>query len=322
MKTKLLCLFSATLTLLGYSQTDIEQFHSPTGSVYSEMSGTITQTALDGSAPWDFTGLTATAITVTDTYTTNGNASTIETNQGATLQSRIDLFTNASALSITGFLVEGIDATYTENALIGDFPLSPSPAYSSSDTFQGTFESAFINGDILNTSTIQVDVNAFGNLKVANFDGEVTRLKIVQDLDLSTFIGNFSALITSYYFYDANSTDLVFRYTRVQANPPFVAAIDETIIEALTIHTLSNTESTFTSRDFKLQANPVQNILKFNIDNAVVIRNIKITDVSGRLISQTATSNKFINVASLTSGMYIVSLETNRGIVSKRFLKR
>lgn len=320
MKTQLLSFFTL-ISFLGYAQIDIEQLHSVNGSQFSVMSGTLDQSATGANVSWDFTNLSLSGVNLIDTYTDNGSTARIETAEGGTVISSVDLAQTMSQFSITGALSQGVQVTYTDSGLIGTFPLSFN--YSNTDQVSGTFTSTnpALSGTIVNTSDIEVDVDAWGNLKVGNFDGQVTRLKVVQNLDFNALFQNFPGTITSYFYYDANSSDLVFRYTRVQASPPVVAPIDNELIEALSTYTLSTEQSTLSGQELRLTANPVTDVLRFDIGNTTVVKSITIIDVMGRKVKQNATSNNFLNVHALNSGLYIAVMETNRGTVSRRFIK-
>lgn len=317
MKTKLL-LSLFLVTLFGFSQTNIEQLQSATGSQYTVVNGTIDQSPTGANTSWDFTSLTNTATILTDTYTVMSPASTIETADGATTISTIGLNTDVSGeLSVTSALSLGIQLNYSDAAIIGTFPLSF--AYSNTDGVEGTFTGT-VSGDVLNTSTINVDVDAWGNLKVGTFDGEVTRLKIVQNLNLSTLGGlvTGTATQTSYFYYDASSNDLVFRTTRLEAP---IASIDETLMETLFTYTLDSNEFQITEFDIRLMKNPVKNVLKFDINNSIKINAITISDISGRIVLKHHSNKPSINVSQLKSGLFLASVKTDKGMVTKKFIK-
>lgn len=317
MKIKLLTLFLLLITVLGFSQTDIEQFQSATGSQYAQVTGAIDQSPTGASASWDFTSLTTTATILTDTYADAPPTSTIQTSEGATLISEIGLNTSAGVLSITSALASGIQLNYSDFAIIGTFPLSF--GYSNTDSLEGTFTGP-ASGSALNTSTISVDVDAWGNLKVGTFDGEVTRLKIIQDLNL--LVGGFisaNAIQTSYFYYDANSNDLVFRTTHLFAP---LSSIDNTIMESLTSYTLSTQKNQIAESDIKLVSNPVKDVLRFVASNFIEIKAITISDISGRIVLKADTNESSLNVSQLTSGIFLASITTNKGIVTKKFVKK
>jgi len=322
MKTKLLLLLFIG-TLSGFSQTDIEQLHSATGSKYAEVTGMIDQSPTGASVSWDFTGLTATSIVLTDTYIDTPPTSSIQTSEGATLISEIGLNTsNSGELSVTSALASGIQLNYSDFAIIGTFPLSF--GYSNTDGLEGAFTGS-VSGSVLDTSTIEVDVDAWGNLKVGTFDGSVTRLKIVQNLNLSVVVPPFPFPITgagtqtSYFYYDANSDDLVFRSTRLEVP---LAEIDDIIMESLSSYVLSTNKYQINKSDIKLVTNPVKDVLMFITSDFVEIKAITISDVSGRIVLKADTNESSLNVSQLKSGLFLVSITTKKGVVTKKFVKQ
>lgn len=318
MKTKLLLLLFL-VTLFGYSQTDIEQLQSATGSQYAVATGTIDESQTGANVLWDFTSLTITSTVLTDTYSVTAPTSTIETTEGTTIISTVGLNTDINGvLSVTSALSSGIQLNYSNAALIGTFPLSF--GYSNTDGVEGTFTGP-ASGDVLSTSSVNVDVDAWGNLKVGTFDEEVTRLKIIQNLNLST-IGGFvtgPGTQTSYFYYDANSDDLIFRTTRLEVP---LAGIDETTMEILLSYTLDTNRYEIAESDIKLVTNPVQDVLRFSVSNFVEIKAITISDVSGRIVLKSNTNESSINVNQLRSGLFLASITTDKGVITKKFVKQ
>lgn len=325
MKTKLLLLLFLSITILGYAQTDIEQFQSTTGSQYRVVTGTINQSATGVNVSWDFTGLTNTAITMVDNYTDTPPTSIIETSNGSTVVSTVGLTTDgiSGVLSVTSVLAQGVQLNYTNPAIIGIFPLGYS--YSNTDTVEGTFSISGNDGDVLNTSTVSVNVDAWGNLKVGNFDGVVTRLKLVQSLNLSAAFGfvTGTGTQTSYFYYDANNSDLVFRTNRVQIEIPSLSiSIDDITMESLLVYTLGISDYQVAESDVKLVSNPIQDVLRFSVSDFIEIKDITILDISGRVVLKSKVNTSLLDVKSLKTGLFLASITTNKGIVTKKFVKK
>ncbi len=317
MKTRLLSL-TLLVTQLYFGQTPIEQFRSAEDAQYTVLSGTIDQSPSGADQTWNFTNLTARTTLLTDTYTETTTTAILETLEGDVPQSRIALSITEGELAITGGLSQEVTLAYSQDAAVmGTFPLEFN--YNFTDNLQGTFTSTMFNGDILPTSTITTSVDAWGTLQVGTFEGEVTRLKIEQTLDLS--VEGFSigqGVQTTYLYYDAASEDLVFRTTRL--NIPF-ADIDETVMEALSILTLSDRSIDAPKAAFSILENPVRNVLKLSVSNHLAISAIRILDVSGRLVKRIANDDPYMNIGALHSGTYIISLDTNVGALTSKFIK-
>lgn len=72
---------------------------------------------------------------------------------------------------------------------------------------------------------------------------------------------------------------------------------------------------------FSVYPNPVIDELTVSID-AVAINQISIYTVDGQLIRTDMTTDKVINVADLTEGVYILQVTTDNGIANQRFVKK
>lgn len=81
---------------------------------------------------------------------------------------------------------------------------------------------------------------------------------------------------------------------------------------------LSNSDFTM-SNTISLWPNPVKEILNINSLNEDIISAITIYDIQGKLIIE--SSNNSINVDSLSNGVYIVKISTNKGEYTKKFIK-
>ncbi|GGZ76825.1 T9SS type A sorting domain-containing protein [Algibacter mikhailovii] len=317
MKLRIITTLLVFINLHGFSQADIESFQSATGSQYYLLTGAIDQSPTGANVSWDFTGLAATTTLLTDTFVETPPNSVIRTSEGSILISEIGLNTTDDVLSVTSALSSGIQLSYTNFAVIGAFPLSY--GYSNTDDLEGTFTGP-VSGNILNSSTIDVAVDAWGILKLEAFDGAVTRLKIVQNLNL--LVGGLvpaTGTQTTYFYYDANSDDLVFRSTRLQVP---LANIDNTTMESLSSSVLSTTTFKGIEADLKLTNNPVKDILRLSANDGVEVNAISISDLSGRVILKLETKKAIVDVSHLPSGMYVASIQTQRGIINKRFIKQ
>ncbi|MEO4007014.1 T9SS type A sorting domain-containing protein [Flavobacterium sp. CAU 1735] len=80
----------------------------------------------------------------------------------------------------------------------------------------------------------------------------------------------------------------------------------------------------FFAQNFSVFPNPAQDVLNIAAKNGMEIKVVQITDLNGRIVktatapAQTATQ---INIADLTTGVYFVSVRTNEGTATSKFLK-
>ena len=173
--------------------------------------------------------------------------------------------------------------------------------------------------------TIISEVDAYGTLTVnggsgiTSFSGAVTRLKTIQNLDLS--IGNGNLILTSYHYYDDSNGNLVFKSSRIDVtstlNDPLTATVNESYVDN-TLKVFGNEVSNLTLSIFP---NPVKNHLIFKLNNNAVINSITVSDISGRQVLMTKTNVERLSVNQLSRGLYIASITTNKGTFSQKFIK-
>ena len=100
-----------------------------------------------------------------------------------------------------------------------------------------------------------------------------------------------------------------------------------------TIHDDTDTTSTddgivnHLSDNLILYPNPANHFVEIRVDgNGITIEGMEVYDIYGKLIRTTGCTNNVspihINVSDLSSGVYFVRVRTNRGVVTKRFVKQ
>lgn len=80
----------------------------------------------------------------------------------------------------------------------------------------------------------------------------------------------------------------------------------------------------FFANNFSMYPNPVANELNIVAKNNNVITGISIVDVNGRTVKNTndaGLNNTSVNVSDLNSGVYFVTIETNEGTGTSKFIK-
>jgi bacillolysin len=71
----------------------------------------------------------------------------------------------------------------------------------------------------------------------------------------------------------------------------------------------------------KVYPNPVADLLKFELPNGVILRNIKLFDLNGRLIqNEENPSDNSLKIKQLTVGNYVLKMKTNKGNYSNRLV--
>lgn len=334
MKTKLL-LSLFFITVLGYSQT-INNFDSAPMSMYAIINTattTIDQSPSGENATWNFT-LDATGETSTDTYevvtmgssienTYSGTTSALTTTTSAMDEGMVFTVNNSNTVSITGLEDESLILNYnTDNALIGTFPLNYNDT-NNTDNVSGIFSfdgnSGTFDGTILTT------VDAYGMLTMNDvgsgvYNGTVTRLKIEQNISL--YIGFLTGTVnqTSYYYYDSNNGNLVFRTTDAAIVTPF-GSENILVMESFLTTTFGTSDSSFEKNRFSVFPNPVNNYLNFTQPKNSKIESIIIFDINGREIIKKTTNKNALQVNQLNKGLYVLRVKTDKESFSMKFIK-
>lgn len=82
--------------------------------------------------------------------------------------------------------------------------------------------------------------------------------------------------------------------------------------------TLSTTEL---SKDlYSIYPNPVKDIMNINLTNNNTLKNVTISNIFGQRILSSNLKN--INMSELSAGIYILKIETEKGIVSEKIIKQ
>lgn len=101
------------------------------------------------------------------------------------------------------------------------------------------------------------------------------------------------------------------------SNDQFGFAIDD--FKVTTTGTVSNEK--FFTENFNLYPNPTSDVLNISSKNGLEMKEIKITDLSGRIV-KTLNNATTINVSDLSAGTYLIDITTNEGKASSKFIKK
>ena len=344
MKHKLLYLFLFTPILI-FTQSPINQFVNNVETEYAIVSSTVTldESATGSDLIWNFTTLSQIG-TNTDTnaaptpielsfYPNTTEVLTITTDGMPPVESKIYIRNNSGEISLTG-AEQGSDLTLTfsNNATLGTFPLSFS--FSNSDATSGDFSGNANGTNVAGTFSgiFDTEVDAFGTLNLNDFglgaySGSVTRLKT--DLSISLVVAGIFNIgtvdQTNYYYYDDSDGSLVFRTSTNVIDIDFLGnVVNETVIlyEALDQGLLSMEEVSYFNDDFSLYPNPVSDILNYSLDEIIEIEGVLIYDIRGKEIELEKNQNSSLDVSGLKSGLYILNLHTNKGLLTRKFFKK
>ena len=97
------------------------------------------------------------------------------------------------------------------------------------------------------------------------------------------------------------------------------AAFDNVAIEAVSSVTLSSVEANLSNDEVAIYPIPAADHLNISTKSTVI--NVEIFDLSGRKIS-TIFANNIVNTNALAPGHYIITIETEKGKTTKKFVKK
>jgi hypothetical protein len=321
--------------LLGYSQAPIPNYESAPLSNYAIINNgiVIDQSPSGANVVWDFSNLATTlGNTTTDTYATPtpgetdtypGTTSVITTTDNASGENKYFTKNSSMTISITGATRPDLALNYSsDNAVLGAFPMSYGT--STTDAVAGNFTYSTYNGTF--TGTIDTQVDAYGTLNIPDlgngvYSGSVTRLKSVQNLNLSLGFISGTAVLTFYNYYDASNGKLIFRTNTVAINSPYFNNTS-TIMESLLSVTLGLNNSELSGNQLKIYPNPVTDVLNIGTNSKNSIRSVRLLDISGREILKVEGNNSSLSVSHLQSGLYIASITTEKGVYIQKFFKK
>lgn len=337
MRTKLLLLLLA-FGFIAQAQIPIDHFFIGNTNVYSVMTAAapLDQSASGANVTWNFSGLTVVGDSSYNDYTPTpaevtqypGTTGVIVHTEpvGVGAQSQLYYKNQGNTISITGISNDQFKLNYiTNNALLGTFPLTY--GYTNSDVTSGTYVYGTYSGTF--TGTFNTSVDAYGTTNQTAT--QVTRLKTVQNISLNygPFTNVGTATITTYSYYGLTNVDDIFNGTLVNLfatsntliNVPTLG-INENLeqIERYDYSVLSTKNTVLAVHQIEIAPNPVGNNLNLATSDQIEIRAVRITDVSGKTILM--SDSKTTDVAQLQKGIYFVTVDSNKGQVIKKFVKK
>ncbi|MBL7903033.1 MAG: T9SS type A sorting domain-containing protein [Bacteroidia bacterium] len=119
----------------------------------------------------------------------------------------------------------------------------------------------------------------------------------------------------------ANHRDRICFYTSAGGNRADLNISNDVWCDSVSYEALSVAENGLTTLDVRIFPNPF--LSSFNIQSQVEIKEIKVFNAFGVLVfDQAATGRELtINIQDLSKGIYFVSIETEKGTVTKKMIK-
>jgi len=99
---------------------------------------------------------------------------------------------------------------------------------------------------------------------------------------------------------------------------------DNFTVEASVPDEVLSLDDNFTATKFSIYPNPASDIINISLGN-LQIKQVQITDINGRVVKTfetEITSEAQINIQNLNSGLYMMSIFTNEGVRTSKFIKK
>jgi hypothetical protein len=340
MKTKLLTAF-ILFSIAGLSQNPITTFYGDTGPyAIGIVAAPLNESAVGPNVVWNFNqiGQNGTAAHIHRTPTAAelvsypGTTDVLEitsTVSGIDAVSQLYTASPASVVSIKAIKNETLQLNYiTNNATMGAFPMSY--GFTNTDNTAGTYVYGTYTGTF--SGTIATSVDAYGTLSasIGNIPANtpVTRLKTVQtaSLNYSIFTNVGTGTQTTYSYYWNNGTDVsipLLNSSVTYINVPLLS-INQTVtgIEAFSGPVLATSQNELEANMLKLFPNPVADLLQIQVGKQQKIYSAAITDMAGRIVYQSNSGEKSIDMNFLQQGVYSVTIDSDLGKFTQKIIKK
>lgn len=150
-------------------------------------------------------------------------------------------------------------------------------------------------------------------LNVCYYDGQSTVISneiTTIPLSLPTQSGNYLFKLTTSFTFDTNNCDDSIRFDSVTVN--FSMPLTEPII--LSNHELLNESKV------NIYPNPASDFINFELKPSVIIEDIQLLDLNGKLIKVFEKESRSLAVGCVAKGVYLLKLETEKGVVFEKIL--
>lgn len=243
-------------------------------------------------------------------------------------------YTMANATKIVSVKVGNIVNLATGTGAPTSFPITVK-LYKSNGAFPGSAGTGLTQLASVNKSLNKSTADAQGNLIASTVDVALTIPIavaagdiIVAEVSHATVNGGLflmgavapTATGTSGYIKAANCslttpTDI----STVNVGTPPAPANGKIVLDL--VENASASSEQFFTENFTLYPNPTADVLNISSKNGLEMKEIKITDLSGRTV-RTLNSVTTINVSDLSAGTYLIDITTNAGKATSKFIKK
>ncbi|EAQ40562.3 T9SS type A sorting domain-containing protein [Polaribacter sp. MED152] len=200
----------------------------------------------------------------------------------------------------------------------------------------------FINGNKLQFGDFENEFNSYQNLQAFSYTNQA-KVGEEQVIDFgegysTTFTAEVSGVNNTYQWYknfssitnETNKT-LVITNANQQDAGSYYCKVSNTVITNLDIDTETitlnfdaalSTEDNSLINEISLYPNPVSGILQIKISNDISIEEVEVFNTIGKKVRVFHKPKDIINLTSLSKGIYIINMITEKGKVTKRIVKK
>lgn len=330
MKKTVLLLLTVFSSLIGFSQTFTDGYFTYTVLTPTDVS----LTAYDAAGGTEVI-IPSTATDGVDTYTvtyigyqafmSKGLTSVEIPNTVTTIVNGAFLFNSISTVTIPNSVISIWDAAFGNNGLT---------AVEFGENVVNIGPNAF-NGNSLTSISLPAGVTNITKQVFAN--NNLTDLVIpngITEIGEGAFLGNPLLTVTSInitpptistgagivdsFAEDRSNIDL---FIPMGTNAPYVTDPDAlwTGFKSVTEMGFASTDDLASSTEINLYPNPVNE--QFTLQLADQIESLIIFNVNGEIVESMMNPNKTVDVSHLPEGVYFLQIQTNNGLVNKKFIK-
>ena len=157
-----------------------------------------------------------------------------------------------------------------------------------------------------------IDVSNVPNLKEIRFESLWLKYLNLKNGSAASYLSLFYSNVDSLICVDS---------IQLEYNQVLTYVFDSTKITYNCIATHTNSINNLSHSELKLYPNPVSSYLQFKPNKNIQISTYKIFNNIGQEIDSGKIGLYRVNTKDLKSGLYIIKLVTNKGVLTKRFLK-
>lgn len=313
---------------LSLSQTNFEPIVGDTNKAYLVDTGSVnikTINSVSGNnALWDFSSLSILTNSITSTvYSSTASASSATNFPGCTfVQSNSSFYksvtTPSAQTELLGTSIIGASLNFTNAAIVAKYPFTYSNSYTDSYSGSVTYTS---NGTFSGNVTVNADGTGTLNLPGGQVFTNVLRVKTTQTTTVNGVIFiPVTVRITNYDYYHASQ-----KYPIFNVNYNSIAILTPTVSATIRANTKSTivgiNENTIQNTELSIYPNPSTSDLNVVISDTYKPKRINIFSNLGSLVFTNNYSSQ-ISISQLQAGIYVIEIETDKGIVRKKMVKQ